>query len=67
MSTENGPPQGPLHGETLIQGLSDAAEQALAHGDWESVDISVDAILEIDPDNIRALELREVKPTGPFW
>lgn len=70
MSTEADPPHRPSGGESreaqhsssgqlLIQRLINTAEQALAHGDLGAVEISVGEILEIDPDNVRALELRD--------
>jgi len=43
-----------LNGETLIQDFSDAAEQAYARRDWQSMSGLVDEILEIDPGNPNA-------------
>ena len=43
-----------MNGESLVQDLSDAAEQAYARRDWQSMSGLVDEILEIDPGNLNA-------------
>ena len=54
MSTGTEPPHEPLNPETHIQQLSDAANQACARRDWQSMRGLVDEILEFDPGNANA-------------